>query len=105
MKVLVTAEGDTAQASVCGRLARAPYFLIYDTQTEQWTSYANPYQQEHGMGSRFAQFAAQKGVQVVLGAAPGPNAKGALDTLGIKFALASGVSAQEALSQYLATHA
>lgn len=49
MKVLVTAEGDTAQASVCGRLARAPYFLIYDTQTEQWTSYANPYQQEHGM--------------------------------------------------------
>ncbi len=105
MIVLVTAEGGTEEALVCSRLARAPYFLIYDTRSQQWTSFQNPYQQEHGMGSRIAQFAAEKGVEVILGAAPGPNAKAALDTLGIRFALSTGVTAQEALSKYLASNA
>ncbi|HPX96702.1 MAG TPA: NifB/NifX family molybdenum-iron cluster-binding protein [Thermotogota bacterium] len=102
MKVMVTAEGGTTEALVCNRLARAPFFLIYDTQAQQWTSFQNPYQQEHGMGARIAQFASEKGVEVILGAAPGPNAKAALDTMGIRVAVSAGVTAQEALSNYLA---
>ena len=42
MKVMVTAEGGTTEALVCNRLARAPFFLIYDTQAQQWTSFQNP---------------------------------------------------------------
>jgi predicted Fe-Mo cluster-binding NifX family protein len=104
MKILITAEGNTSDSLVSNRLARAPFYLVYDDTTKEWVSYPNPYQQEHGMGSRIAQFASEKGVKIILGAVPGPNAKNALDAFGISVTVSSGISAEEAVTRYLATH-
>ena len=68
-------------------------FLIYDTQAQQWTSFQN-LSAGHGWG-RIAQFASEKGVEVILGAAPGLNTKAALDTMGIRVAVSAGVTAQK----------
>jgi predicted Fe-Mo cluster-binding NifX family protein len=105
MKILVTTEGDTVDSMVSNRLARAPFFLVYDDITTEWVSLSNPYQQEHGMGTRIAQFASEKGIKAILGAAPGPNARVALDALGIAITVYSGISAKEAVSLYLKQHA
>jgi len=66
-KVAVAAEEAAATASVSGKAARSPYFLIFDGTGALLEAVDNPHKQvKRGAGALVAGFLAQKGVNLVV---------------------------------------
>ncbi len=79
MKVMVMSDGQTLDAPVSGVFARAPYYLVVDSETWSVEATMNPaVGAAGGAGVQAAQFAASKGVEAVIAGNVGPNALGAL---------------------------
>ena len=64
--IVVSAEGQTAQASVSALVARAAFFLFYDKTGKLLEAVPNPYRQGGGSGITVVDFLAGKGVSVIV---------------------------------------
>ncbi len=75
MKVAVSASGDSLDAMVNPRFGRCEYFVIVDTDSMNYTAFANENAGlSSGAGIQSASFAASQGVQAVLTGNCGPKA-------------------------------
>jgi predicted Fe-Mo cluster-binding NifX family protein len=104
MKIAISTSTSSIDALVDPRFGRAARFVIFDTETEEWTTYPNPgLHANGGAGVQAAQFIASHGVQAVISGAFGPNAYSALEAAGVQmFQVPSGkaFTARELLVRY-----
>ncbi len=103
MKIAVTAEGNHPDAAVDKRFGRCSYFIIYDSKTGEFEAVENPAAQARGgAGTQSAQLMAEKGVDVLLTDAVGPNAERGLSALGVQVVTnVEGNSVRDAIANYL----
>jgi predicted Fe-Mo cluster-binding NifX family protein len=102
MNALVTAVAPELDAPVDQRFGRGAYFVIVDTETLAWEAHQNEGPASPGgAGSQAAQFAGQRGVDVVISGGFGPNAYAALAAAGIPMELAgSAKTVREAVTMH-----
>jgi predicted Fe-Mo cluster-binding NifX family protein len=103
MRICIPAKGPDAGDFVDERFGRAPYYLIYDTETEKTESYKNPAAEAMGgVGPRAAQFLLDQNVNVLVTARVGGNALEALKAGGITllFYEEVGTTVRDALAAY-----
>ncbi len=108
VRVAVPVEGgEGLDARLSDRFGRAPYFLIADVEPGEGckvVSYRvveNPGARSgSGAGVKAAQTLADNGVRVYIGPSPGPNARAALEALGIRVISHNGGTAREAIEAH-----
>jgi predicted Fe-Mo cluster-binding NifX family protein len=95
MKIAVASTGAGTNAEVSSHAARAPYYLIYDTDGSFQEAIANPYSgAERGAGRKAAEFLARLGVQLVVAEKFGERFVAELEADGIKLSRKQGVIAE-----------
>ena len=100
-KIAVASSGKTLESQVDPRFGRCPYFLIVDSETEEFEVMENTAGQAfRGAGISAAQMVANKEVGAVIAGNFGPNAVNVLISSGIKIFSVGGVTVKEALKQY-----
>jgi predicted Fe-Mo cluster-binding NifX family protein len=105
MKIAVSATGGSINAKVEERFGRAPYYVIIDSETMHFGLVSNPsVTSAHGAGPQTASLLAERDVQVVLTGRVGPNARQALEGLGVKVVENVSGTVKEAATRYLATN-
>ena len=106
MKIVISAQTDSAEGLFDPRFGRAAYFCIYDTETESWHPQPNQaIKATGGAGVQASQFVAQEGAQVAISGDFGPNAYMTLSAAGIQMFLApagENATIQELLDRYQA---
>ncbi len=84
-KVVITAAGNSLDSMIDERFGRAPYFIVYDLETDKWEAYANSAANAGGgAGTMAAQMVIRLGADTVVSGSVGPNAYGALAAAGIR---------------------
>ncbi len=86
MRIAVASQGSEMTSRVDPRFARAPYFVIYDTETGSVETLDNTknMQAAHGAGTQAAQDMSAKQVDVVVSGQLGPKAMATLSAAGIE---------------------
>lgn len=102
MKIAIAASGKDLDSQADSRFGRCPYFLIVDSETEEFEAIENTAGQAfRGAGISAAQMIVNKGVGAVIAGNFGPNAVNVLSSSGIKiFGGVAGITVKEALEQY-----
>ncbi len=103
MKIAFPAFTEDPDNLIEARFGRAKYFVIYDTETEQFTSIPNQVDllSPVGAGIQAAQKVIESGAQVVITGHCGPKAFKVLSSVGIKVITgAEGIKIKEALEKY-----
>ena len=103
MKIAVPVQGAAAYEQVSPLFGRAPYLLVYDTDTKEWSAVSNKINLEaaQGAGIQTAQRVAEAKASVLLSGQVGPKAFRVLAANQIAiYAIPSDISVQEALEQY-----
>lgn len=104
MKIAVTSVGTDKNSLLEPRFGRANYFVIYDTETNEYSSVDNTAVTEtaHGAGPQTAQKIYDSGVQVVLtGNGPGKNAFQVLEAGNIRmFVCKDNIDCQQVIKLY-----
>ena len=96
MKVLAAADKDSLQSRIAKRFGHAPYYLLVDTENIECQVQKNEHSGEnHEMIYDFA----EQGVKIFLTGNIGPHAFDIIQSLGLKVALARGISVFEALEK------
>lgn len=96
-KVIIALSSSSLDSAVDPRFGRCPYFLIYDTETEEQKIVPNQSAQSfRGAGIAAAQFVVSQKAEAVIAGSFGPNALFALKQAGIKLYSFYG-SAKEAI--------
>ncbi len=103
MKVAVPATGGSMNAQVSEAFGRCAYFIIVDTNTMKFEPVSNPgVGMMGGAGPAAARAIAERGAEVVLTGAVGPNAKQTLNSLGIKvYTGYNNMTVKEAVEKFL----
>lgn len=84
MKVAISAYGQDLDAEINTRFGRCDYFLIVETDTMAFDSYANESMNlTGGAGIQAATFVISKGVQAILTGSCGPNAMAVFNSAGV----------------------
>ena len=85
MKIAISASEPQYEAKLEPRFGRCAYFLILDSETQDWKPMQNPAAEAMGgAGPQAAQFLADQDVQAVISGEFGPNAYSALEAAGIR---------------------
>ncbi len=86
MKIAMSCDAKSADASIDSRFGRAPYFAIYDTETQEFDFIDNhqTLNTPSGAGIQSAQHVVNAGVSVVLTGHCGPKAFKAMTAADIK---------------------
>jgi len=102
MKIAIASSGKTLDAQVDARFGRCPYFLIIDSQTEEFEVLENSAGQAfRGAGISAAQMIADKSVKAVIAGNFGPKAVAVLNNSQIKiFSGVFGITVKTALKRY-----
>ena len=103
MKICITSTGKEIEAKIDPRFGRAPYFFIFDTDTDTTELVDNSAAAEsQGAGIGAAQLVSDKGVDAVLTGRVGPNASTAFQASGVKLyeSLSSEETVKEALAKF-----
>lgn len=76
MKVLITAQGPELTSAVDPRFGRAQYFIVYDTESGQFTAHSNQENQNamQGAGIQAGRRVSGLGAQALITGHVGPNA-------------------------------
>lgn len=91
MKIAVTSSGPESKSEVDPRFGRSPFFIIYDTEQDQFEAIENSnIRGMGGVGIQSGQMMADKDVKVVMTGNCGPNAFQTMKAAGIL--LITGVS-------------
>jgi len=79
MKIMVAINKKGNDAKVDERFGRAPFLVIYDKENKQLNFFENDFKnEEHGVANKVCQFAAGKGISMVIAGNFGANAISAL---------------------------
>ncbi len=107
MRAAIASLGPDLDSPVASVFGRAPYFIIVDLDTGDWTAEPNPAAAApQAAGVQAAQFVASKGVQVVaLAGYVGPNAEYILRSSGIQVRNVPPVRVREAVEMLKGTPA
>ena len=101
MKIAISAGGQNPDAEVDPRFGRCPYFIIADTETEEFEATSNDSAAASGgAGISAAQMIVKKGVEAVLTGNCGPNAHQVLSAAGIKVITGVSGKVKDAIAEY-----
>jgi len=101
MKICITSQANNLDSLVDPRFGRCEYFIIYDTETDQFEAVENPHVGEGGgVGIRAAELVASKGVKAVLTGNIGPNATQTLQAANIDIISGITGNVKEAIEKY-----
>ena len=85
MKIAITSMGDNLDSFVSERFGRAPYFIIYDTETQKFIPHKNNADLlSGGAGPEAVRQIYSYGVDVILTGNLGGNAASAIESSGMK---------------------
>ena len=86
MKVCITSKGSDKDSLMEERFGRSPYFLIFNTDSDEYEAIKSDFAGEAGgVGPRAVQFLVSHDVKEVMSGGVGGNAKAALVNAGITF--------------------
>ena len=104
MKLIVTSLGETMESPVDQRFGRARHFILYDTETQEWSAHDNKQNLEaaQGAGIQAGQKAGELGAEAVITGHCGPKAFQVLTAGGIKVFNGAEGSAADAIEQFKA---
>ena len=106
MKLAFTTKGTSWDSMMDPRFGRTEYFLIYDQEKDELSSYDNKTieQQAHGAGPKTAQKLFEFGATVLItGNGPGGNAGSILKSMNLKIYIGAGeMTVKEAYEAYKA---
>lgn len=99
MKIAVPSQGNSLDAMMDTRFARAKYFIIYDTNTETFEAIDNEKNAAAGggVGVKVGQDLANMGVDLAIAPHFGPNAEQVLKAANIAMKTLSDVTVKEAI--------
>ena len=98
MKIAVPVDEKDRGTNVCGSFGRAPYFLIYETETKKSTFIENSaLASPGGAGIKAAQLIVDNQADALLTPRCGENAAGVLESAGIKIYKTRSTSVKENL--------
>lgn len=101
MKIAISSTGPGLDAPVDPRFGRCQYFLVIETETQEFDLVRNDAAGlSGGAGIQAAQLVANSGAQAVITGNLGPNAADALAAGGLKVYLGAAGTVQEALQQW-----
>ena len=101
MKICVTSNGPTMDASVDPRFGRSQYFVFVDSETMEHEAMPNPgIGASSGAGIQAAQTIADKGIDVVITGQVGPNAIETLGATNISIVTGANGTVSDAIEQY-----
>jgi predicted Fe-Mo cluster-binding NifX family protein len=101
MKICVTSNGPTMDASVDPRFGRCQYFVFVDSETMKYEAMPNPgIGASSGAGIQAAQTIADKGAGVVITGQVGPNAIQTLGATDISIVTGASGTISDAIEQY-----
>ena len=102
MKIAISLTAGGSQALVSSRFGRCPYFMLYDTDTDEKEVFPNTSATEAGgAGTSAAQTIVDKGVRAVLSGRVGPKAFQVLSTAGVDiFLVKDGTSIEETVKLF-----
>lgn len=102
MKIAISSSDNTPAGNVDPRFGRCAHFMVFDSETGEWTCGSNEQnlQATQGAGIQAAQNALNMGAQVVISGHIGPKAFHVLNTAGASVYLAESMSVQDALNAY-----
>lgn len=105
MKIAVSTVGTTKDSKLEPRFGRANFFVVYDTETKEYSVIDNQEIQDtaHGAGPQTSQKIFDAGVNVILtGNGPGKNAFQVLEAANIKmFICKEDITAEAVITKYL----
>jgi predicted Fe-Mo cluster-binding NifX family protein len=100
MKIAITSMGDNLESKVSERFGRAPYFIIYDTDTGDFTAVKNGAEAvEHGAGPRAVKLITDSGADVIITGNLGVNAMESIKSSGMKYF--TGITSDKTVSQII----
>ncbi len=98
MKVVVSATDQSIDAPMDQRFGRAPWFVLVDTETGEWSAHANAaVESGHGAGIEASRTVAGLGAEAIITGDVGPNAHRTLQAAGIVIYSARGATVREAV--------
>lgn len=102
MKLAIPSQGNSLESMMDTRFARARYFIIVDSETDNYEVVNNEKTASagHGAGVEAGQNLANMKVEIVIGPAFGPNAMQILKSANIKMYLKSGGTVKEAIDDF-----
>ena len=106
MNIAVSSQGGSINSMVEERFGRSEYFVIVDSETMRFSLVKNPnVTAMGGAGPQTADLISKAGADIVLTGGVGPNAKKALDELGMKVfqGFNSDLTVKEAVQKHLNT--
>ncbi len=102
MKICITSDGESLESLVDPRFGRAAYFVVVDTETNEFKAHQNPnVTGTGGVGIQSGQWAAEQGVKTVLTGSVGPNAFRTLESAGVSVVTGVSGTLKEALSRFV----
>jgi len=102
MKIVITTQGDSPDSQVDPRFGRAQNFLVYDTETDTYSSVSNTQnlQAPQGAGIQAGRTVTEAGAQAVLTGNCGPKAFRVLNEAGTKVYVGVTGTAREAVEAF-----
>jgi predicted Fe-Mo cluster-binding NifX family protein len=99
MKIAISSSDNTPTGNVDPRFGRCAHFMVFDSETSEWTCGNNEQNMQavQGAGIQAAQNALNLGANVVISGHIGPKAFHVLQTAGVSVYLAENMSVQAAL--------
>lgn len=101
MKIMVPSRGENLESLMDERYGRAPYFIIYDTDTKSYEAIKNPYLNDRGgVGVSVAKLCVEKGSDAAVAEHFGPNTLEILKPANVKlFQADSGSSVKDIIDK------
>lgn len=101
MKIAITSSGSDLKSEVDPRFGRCAYFILVETDTDEFEVIENSNAQGMGgVGIQSGQMMANKGVKVVLTGSCGPNAFQTLQAAGIEVVTGINGIVQKAIDKF-----
>lgn len=103
MRIAVTSTGASPDSSIDERFGRAKYFVIYDSETENYTAVDNSQNMNaaQGAGVQAANIVSSQDVGALLTGHCGPKAFRALQAAGIEVVNGASGTVKEAVAEYM----
>ena len=102
MKIAISAEGEALTSGIDQRFGRAKWFIVYDTESDQFESFKNTQAMNlpQGAGIQAARQVVDKNVEVVLTGHCGPKAFQTLSAAGVKVVVEVNGTVKEAVEKF-----
>jgi len=102
MRIAITSQGPLLTSRIDPRFARARYFIVYDTDSREFTAHDNDFNVNavHGAGLQAAQDIANLGVEAVITGNVGPKAFSALQAGNVAIHVGAIGTVKEAITAF-----